>query len=152
MSTKSPLDVVGDPTRRAIMDRLHGGPASVGEIAAGLPISRPAVSQHLAVLKASGLVGARRVGTRRIYRLDVDGLEPMRAWIESLSAPLARPAAAPAASAASAAPAASAASAASAMSAAGPAQSAPGATPVADGAPTVGPAKDRKKHKKHGKK
>jgi DNA-binding transcriptional ArsR family regulator len=73
---------LGDPTRRAIFERLAARPRAVGELASELPVSRPAVSQHLNVLKRAGLVADRPVGTRRIYRLDPDGLEAVRAQLE----------------------------------------------------------------------
>ncbi|HZU51754.1 MAG TPA: metalloregulator ArsR/SmtB family transcription factor [Sphingomicrobium sp.] len=71
-----------DPTRRAVLERLREGPRSVGEIARGLPVTRPAVSQHLKVLKEAGLVEDRSAGTRRIYRIDPQGLGAMRAWLD----------------------------------------------------------------------
>ena len=85
------MDALGDGTRRLILERLRGGPRAVGELAAGLPVSRPAVSQHLRVLKEAGLVTERRNGTRRIYRLDPDGLGELRDyfddfWSEALAA------------------------------------------------------------------
>jgi DNA-binding transcriptional ArsR family regulator len=73
---------LGDPTRRAIFERLATRPRAVGELARELPVSRPAVSQHLKVLKQAGLVADRPVGTRRVYRLDPDGLEALRAQLE----------------------------------------------------------------------
>jgi DNA-binding transcriptional ArsR family regulator len=76
------LTALGDPTRQAILDRLSDGPLPVGEIAAGLPVSRPAVSQHLKVLKDVGLVLDRQVGTRRLYRADPEGLEVLRQHLE----------------------------------------------------------------------
>ena len=76
------LDAIGDPTRRAILERLAAGPRPVGELARELPVSRPAVSQHLKVLKDAGLVTDRQDGTRRIYQLDPRGLGPVRAWID----------------------------------------------------------------------
>lgn len=76
------LDAIGDPTRRAILERLAAGPRPVGELASDLPVSRPAVSQHLKVLKEAGLVTDRQAGTRRIYQLDPQGLGPVRVWIE----------------------------------------------------------------------
>jgi DNA-binding transcriptional ArsR family regulator len=76
------MGVLGDPTRRAILERLRGGPLPVAEIARGLPVSRPAVSQHLRVLKDAGLVGERRAGTRRLYRLDLNGLAALRAYLD----------------------------------------------------------------------
>jgi DNA-binding transcriptional ArsR family regulator len=71
-----------DPTRRAVFERLRHGARPVGEIARGLPVSRPAVSQHLKVLKEAGLVDDRSEGTRRIYRIDPKGLGKMRAWLD----------------------------------------------------------------------
>jgi DNA-binding transcriptional ArsR family regulator len=76
------MNALGDPTRRAVFDRLRAGPQSVGEIAAGLPVSRPAVSQHLRVLKEAGLVAERREGTKRIYELAPRGLAELRAYFE----------------------------------------------------------------------
>ena len=73
---------LGDPTRRAIFARLAEGPSPVGELARELPVSRPAVSQHLKVLKAAGLVIDRPQGNRRIYRVDSDGLAALRAQLE----------------------------------------------------------------------
>jgi DNA-binding transcriptional ArsR family regulator len=78
------LSALGDPSRRAIFERLASGPCSVGEIAAGLPVTRSAVSQHLRVLKEVGLVSESPAGTRRIYRLDPAGLAAVRDWLESL--------------------------------------------------------------------
>jgi len=77
------LGVLGDPTRRTILERLRGGPLSVAEIARDLPVSRPAVSQHLRVLREAGLVSERRSGTRRLYRLDLNGLAALRAYLDS---------------------------------------------------------------------
>ncbi len=76
------MDALGDATRRAIFERLQAGPLAVGEIAETLPVSRPAVSQHLRVLKEAGLVTERRDGTRRLYRLDPDGLAELRAYFD----------------------------------------------------------------------
>ena len=73
---------LGDPTRRAIFERIADRPRAVGELAAELPVSRPAVSQHLKVLKDAGLVTDRAVGTRRIYQLDPDGLAAFRDQID----------------------------------------------------------------------
>src|SRR2546430_12085037 len=78
MAYRSPMDALGDPTRRAIFERLRSEPLSVGEIADGLPVSRPAVSQHLRVLKEAGLVTERRNGTRRLYRLNPDRICELR--------------------------------------------------------------------------
>lgn len=77
------LDALGDGTRRLILERLRGGPLAVGELAARLPVSRPAVSQHLRVLKEAGLVTERRNGTRHLYRVDTDGLAEVRDYLES---------------------------------------------------------------------
>ncbi|NIR45946.1 MAG: winged helix-turn-helix transcriptional regulator [Gemmatimonadetes bacterium] len=76
------LDALGDPTRRAIFERLANGPKPVGELARELPVSRPAVSQHLKVLKEAGLVVDRAVGTRRLYRLDPQGIEALRSYFQ----------------------------------------------------------------------
>jgi len=76
------LTALADPTRRSIFERLAQGPQAVGELARGLPVSRPAVSQHLAVLRASGLVRAHAEGTRHIYRIDPQGLAELRAWLD----------------------------------------------------------------------
>jgi DNA-binding transcriptional ArsR family regulator len=76
------LGALGDPTRRAIFERLAKRPAAVGEIAAGLPVSRPAVSQHLRVLKEAGLVEETPDGARRVYRLDPRGIGAMRDWLD----------------------------------------------------------------------
>lgn len=78
----SVLDAVGDGTRRAILERLLERPSAVGELAAGLPVSRPAVSQHLRVLKQARLVTDRQVGTRRIYAVDPEGVREVRAYWE----------------------------------------------------------------------
>jgi DNA-binding transcriptional ArsR family regulator len=77
------LSALGDPSRRAIFERLVDAPASVGEIAAGLPVTRSAVSQHLKVLKEAGLVSETPDGTRRIYRLDPAGIGAVRDWLDS---------------------------------------------------------------------
>ncbi len=76
------IGALGDPTRRAIFEQLRSGPRAVGEIASELPVSRPAVSQHLRVLKDAGLVTERREGTRRLYRLDPDGLAEVRGYFD----------------------------------------------------------------------
>ena len=73
---------LGDPTRRAIFERLADGPRAVGELAGELPVSRPAVSQHLKVLKDAGLVVDRPAGTRRIYQVDPDGVGALRAYLD----------------------------------------------------------------------
>ncbi len=76
------MDALGDPTRRAIFERLATGPLAVGEIADQLPVSRPAVSQHLKVLKAAGLVTDRAQGTRRLYQLNPQGIQDLRAYFD----------------------------------------------------------------------
>jgi DNA-binding transcriptional ArsR family regulator len=76
------LGALGDPTRRIIFERLAKRPRAVGELARGLPISRPAVSQHLAILKAAGLVTDRADGARRLYRVDPAGVDAIRAWLD----------------------------------------------------------------------
>jgi DNA-binding transcriptional ArsR family regulator len=85
------MDALGDPTRRAIFERLGAGPRAVGELADELPVSRPAVSQHLKVLKDAGLVVDRKAGTRRLYQLDPQGVGALRAyfdtfWMQALTA------------------------------------------------------------------
>jgi DNA-binding transcriptional ArsR family regulator len=76
------LAALADPTRRAVFESLRRGPASVGTIAAGLPVSRPAVSQHLKALKDAKLVADRAQGTRRMYSIDPDGLGELRRWLD----------------------------------------------------------------------
>jgi DNA-binding transcriptional ArsR family regulator len=76
------LAALADPTRRTIFERLADHPSAVGELAAELPVSRPAVSQHLKVLKDAGLVIDRQVGTRRIYQLNPDGVGALRAYLD----------------------------------------------------------------------
>jgi DNA-binding transcriptional ArsR family regulator len=76
------LNALADPTRRAIFERLSAGPLAVGAIARGLPVSRPAVSQHLKVLKAAGLVRDRAEGTSRVYRIDPAGVAAIRGWLD----------------------------------------------------------------------
>jgi DNA-binding transcriptional ArsR family regulator len=74
---------LADPTRRAVFERLRRGPRAVGDIAEGLPVSRPAVSQHLKVLKEARLVTAYRDGTRQFYAIDTQGLADMRAYLDT---------------------------------------------------------------------
>jgi DNA-binding transcriptional ArsR family regulator len=74
---------LADPTRRSIFERVAARPSAVGELARGLPVSRPAVSQHLRVLKEAGLVSETPAGTRRIYRLDPRGIAAMREWLDA---------------------------------------------------------------------
>jgi DNA-binding transcriptional ArsR family regulator len=76
------LSALADPTRREIFERLSAGPKPVGAIASGMAVSRPAVSQHLKVLKSAGLVTDRAEGTRRVYRIDPAGLGAIRAWLD----------------------------------------------------------------------
>jgi DNA-binding transcriptional ArsR family regulator len=76
------LAALGDPTRRAIFELLAEGPAPVGELAKLLPVSRPAVSQHLRVLKDAGLVRDHAAGTRRVYRIDPEGIAAIRAYLD----------------------------------------------------------------------
>jgi DNA-binding transcriptional ArsR family regulator len=76
------MDALGDPTRRAIFERLRSGPLPVVELARGLPVSRPAVSQHLRVLKEAGLVRDQAVGTRRLYEVNPEGFAQVRTWFE----------------------------------------------------------------------
>ena len=73
---------LADPTRRAVFERVAAGPQTVGALAAGLPVSRPAVSQHLKVLKDAELVTDEARGTSRIYRIDPKGLGPLRRWLD----------------------------------------------------------------------
>ena len=82
MAYVHPLVALGDPTRRSIFERLRRGARSVTELADELPVSRPAVSQHLRMLKEAGLVRERRDGTRRLYRIDPDGLGEVRDYFD----------------------------------------------------------------------
>jgi DNA-binding transcriptional ArsR family regulator len=76
------LNALGDPTRRLVFKRLRSGARSVGEIAEGMDVSRPAVSQHLSVLKAARLVTDRAEGTRRLYAVDPRGIKALRTWLD----------------------------------------------------------------------
>jgi DNA-binding transcriptional ArsR family regulator len=76
------FSVLADPTRRRVFEKLGSGPKSVGAIARGLPVSRPAVSQHLRALKDAGLVSDRAEGTRRVYSIDPHGLGALRKWLD----------------------------------------------------------------------
>ena len=80
--SSSQLDALGDPTRRAILGQLRRGPQSVGALAEAFPISRPAISQHLRILKNARLVSDRAEGTRRVYQLDPAGFESVRAYLD----------------------------------------------------------------------
>ena len=82
MAYGNALQALADPTRRQVFERLGKGPMAVGQLAQGLPVSRPAVSQHLKVLKEAGLVAEDKDGTRRIYRIDPHGLARLRAWLD----------------------------------------------------------------------
>jgi DNA-binding transcriptional ArsR family regulator len=82
MAYEKPFAALADPTRRQVLERLRKGPAPVTALAAGLPVSRPAVSQHLKILKQAGLVTDQAAGTRRLYRIDQDGLAAVRAWFD----------------------------------------------------------------------
>jgi DNA-binding transcriptional ArsR family regulator len=73
---------LADPSRRHVFERLRAGPLSVGAVAKGMPVSRPAVSQHLKVLKEAGLVTDRAHGTRRVYSIDPQGLAAVRSWLD----------------------------------------------------------------------
>ena len=82
MTYGNALTALADPTRRHVLESLRTGPRAVGEIARGMPVSRPAVSQHLKVLKEAGLVTDRADGTLRVYYLDPKGLAALRAWLD----------------------------------------------------------------------
>jgi DNA-binding transcriptional ArsR family regulator len=82
MTNARAFSALADPTRREVFERLAHGPRAVGDLAAGLPVSRPAVSQHLKVLKEAGLVTDRAEGARRVYRIDPQGLGQMRGWFD----------------------------------------------------------------------
>jgi DNA-binding transcriptional ArsR family regulator len=82
MAYHKALQSISDPTRRSVLESLRSGPQAVGEIARKLPVSRPAVSQHLKVLKEAGLVKDRSEGARRVYYIDPDGLGELRRWLD----------------------------------------------------------------------
>ena len=82
MTYAKALQSLSDPTRRRVFEKLRSGPQSVGVLARGLPVTRPAVSQHLKVLKDAGLVGDRSEGTRRVYYIDPQGLGELRRWLD----------------------------------------------------------------------
>src|SRR5262252_678078 len=84
MAYGSALQCLSDPTRRSVFERLRNGPQPVGMLAKGLPVSRPAVSQHLKALKEAGLVSDRPAGTRRVYYIDPHGLGELRRWLDQL--------------------------------------------------------------------
>ncbi len=83
MAYEMKFEALAAPTRRAVFEKLRDGPLSVKALAAGLPVSRPAVSQHLKVLKEAGLVLESRDGVKRIYRLDTEGLQEMRSYFDA---------------------------------------------------------------------
>ena len=83
MSYEYALSALADATRRRVFEQLRSGPQPVSVIAAGLPVSRPAVSQHLKVLKEAGLVGDRAEGTRRVYYIEPHRLGALRAWLDT---------------------------------------------------------------------
>jgi DNA-binding transcriptional ArsR family regulator len=82
MAYSNALAALADPTRRRVFEQLRSGAKPVGRIAAGMPVSRPAVSQHLRVLKEAGLVREEQDGTRRLYSIDPNGLGPLRRWLD----------------------------------------------------------------------
>lgn len=82
MAYQEALTALSDPTRRTIFERLADRPSAVGELARELPVSRPAVSQHLRVLKDAGLVADRQAGTRRIYAVDPEGVGALRSYLD----------------------------------------------------------------------
>jgi DNA-binding transcriptional ArsR family regulator len=82
MAYAAALSALADPTRREVFEHLRAGPRAVGEIASDMPVSRPAVSQHLKVLKLAGLVADRAEGTRRVYYIDPNGLGALRKWLD----------------------------------------------------------------------
>lgn len=84
MAYESMLFALGDPTRHALFVRLAGRPRTVNEVAGLMPVSRPAVSQHLRVLREAGLVSEERQGTSRIYRADLEALKTLRAYLDGL--------------------------------------------------------------------
>lgn len=78
------LDALGDPTRRQVFKRLRNGGRAVGELAKGMHVSRPAVSQHLKVLKEAGLIVVRAEGTKRLYEIDGLAIEALRSWLDGV--------------------------------------------------------------------
>jgi DNA-binding transcriptional ArsR family regulator len=82
ISADHAFDALGDPTRRHVFASLRQGSRSVGQIAEGMDVSRPAVSQHLKILKGAGLVAVRSEGTRRLYSVDAAGIEALRSWLD----------------------------------------------------------------------
>jgi DNA-binding transcriptional ArsR family regulator len=82
MSYQATLEILADPTRRTLVDRLRRGPRSVGSLAAGLPVSRPAVSKHLRLMKEAGVVRMTADGTRNLYELDLRSLDEVRRYLD----------------------------------------------------------------------
>jgi DNA-binding transcriptional ArsR family regulator len=82
MGYEAALDVLADPTRRTLVERLRSGPVAVGDLATGLPVSRPAVSKHLRLMLDAGIVSVSQSGNRRLYELDVRGLMELRDYVE----------------------------------------------------------------------
>jgi DNA-binding transcriptional ArsR family regulator len=82
MDVDRALDALGDPTRRRVFKRLRRGPCSVADIARGMDVTRPAVSQHLKVLRDAGLLVVRAAGTRRLYEVDMRGVKALRSWLD----------------------------------------------------------------------
>ncbi len=82
MGYEAAFDILGDPMRRAIVERLRRGPAPVVDIATGLPVSRPAVSKHLRLMREAGLVRMRINGTKHLYELDLNELDAVRRWLD----------------------------------------------------------------------
>jgi DNA-binding transcriptional ArsR family regulator len=82
MAYEKAFAALADPSRRRVFERLRAGPLSVGAVAKGMPVSRPAVSQHLKVLKQAGLVTDHAQGTRRLYSIDPQGLAAVRSWLD----------------------------------------------------------------------
>ena len=83
MGYEAAFEILGDPTRRAIVERLRRGPAPVVDIATGLPVSRPAVSKHLKLMLDAGVVRMRPSGTRHLYELDLSALDEARRWLDA---------------------------------------------------------------------
>lgn len=83
MSYQATLEVLADPTRRTLVDRLRAGPLPVGQLAAGLPVSRPAVSKHLRLMRDAGVVRMTEEGTRNLYELDLHTLDEVRRYLDS---------------------------------------------------------------------
>jgi DNA-binding transcriptional ArsR family regulator len=82
MTYETAFAALADPTRRGVFEALRRGPQTVGRLAARMPVSRPAVSQHLKILKEAGLVADRAEGTRRVYQIDPKGLAAVRRWLD----------------------------------------------------------------------